>query len=204
MNELSLIFDKVGINTRDVLDAAGTKWNFHKYTPGLVGGHCIGIDPYYLTHKAQQLGYEPKVILAGQDVNEYMVELVAKKFDGRKNILVLGITFKENVPDARNTKALEIMNRLKTNGTQVFWHDPVYTEKHKPEEFSSFPYVAKLGDAQAKYDGVLVFSPHQIFATYGIDSLRVSCVESEPLIFDVKGFFSREIMEKAGFKYMTL
>src|SRR3989338_147919 len=125
MNELAIIFDKIGISTKEVIEAASTKWNFHKYTPGLVGGHCIGVDPYYLTHKAKQLGYEPKVILSGQAVNEYMSELVAGKFKGKKKVLILGLTFKENVPDTRNSKAGDLVRHLKRQGSWVAGHDPL-------------------------------------------------------------------------------
>src|SRR3989338_2656355 len=122
MNELSIIFDKIGIKTKDVLAAASTKWNFHKYHPGLVGGHCIGVDPYYLTHKAQQLGYEPKVILAGRGINDSMARTVAKQVIGalaeptQSRVLVLGLTFKENVNDYRNSKAKDVIDELRSAG----------------------------------------------------------------------------------------
>lgn len=208
MNELSLIFDRVGISTRDVLDAAGTKWNFHKYTPGLVGGHCIGIDPYYLTHKAQQLGYEPKVILAGQDVNEYMVELVAKKFDGCKKVLIMGVTFKENVPDIRNSKAFDLEKKLRSMGIEVAKSDPVYSTKNIVGSYTSSDpseVFANQPEVPDEYDGVIVFSPHDVFKSdeYSLKNLRLGCVDGA-ILFDIKGFYDRAEAEKLGFKYMTL
>ena len=194
MNELALIFDKLGISTKDVLEAAGTKWNFHKYIPGLVGGHCIGVDPYYLTHKAKQVGYEPKVILAGQEVNESMAALVASKFDGKKNILVMGLTFKENVPDTRNSKAFDLIKILKSQyGCQVTEHDPWLDDKNvwPPQP--------------AGFDGILVFSPHKTFQdhAYSLEQLKNLCVD-KPLLFDVKGFYDKVQAEKLGFEYKTL
>ena len=134
INELALIFDRMGIDTNDVLDAAGTKWNFLKYKPGLVGGHCIGVDPYYLAHKAESLGYHPQVILSGRRVNDQMGEFVASKVvklmvaKGHEiqhtNALILGITFKENCPDVRNSKVVDVYNELKEFGVQVDVHDP--------------------------------------------------------------------------------
>ena len=138
MNELSLIFEKMGIDTHDVLKAAGTKWNFHKYTPGLVGGHCIGIDPYYLTSKAEEVGYEPRFILAGRRVNEYMAEhiknLVIKKMNQAKKVisgskvLILGLAFKPNVNDTRNSKVEDLINHLKKEGIEVVAYDPFIEE----------------------------------------------------------------------------
>ncbi|MDX9893221.1 MAG: nucleotide sugar dehydrogenase [Patescibacteria group bacterium] len=205
MNELSLIFDKLGINTKDVIEAAATKWNFHKYSPGLVGGHCIGVDPYYLTYKAQQEGYEPKIILSGQEVNESMAGLVAQKFAGKINVLVLGITFKENVPDSRNTKALNVMSRLAEQGSKIYWHDPVFTAKHQPQAFSAYPYLPSLAGSPVKFDGILLFSPHQIFgsADYDLAKLKEIC-NDQALIFDVKGFYNQTEVENLGFKYLTL
>lgn len=192
MNELALIFDKVGISTRDVLDAAGTKWNFHKYTPGLVGGHCIGIDPYYLTHKAKALGYDPNIILSGQAVNEAMAGLVAEKFAGKKNILVMGLTFKENVPDTRNSKARDVINLLERQGSDVFEHDPLLEDK-------------KIWPPQDKLDGILVFSPHDEFKNkeYSLKALRELCSDN-PLLFDVKAFYDQDEAQELGFEYKTL
>lgn len=192
MNELALIFDKVGISTRDVLEAAGTKWNFHKYTPGLVGGHCIGVDPYYLTYKAKELGYDPKIILSGQEVNEKMAELVASKFEGKKNILIMGITFKENVSDTRNSKARDLISHLQKNNSEVTEHDPLIPGK------GDFP-------PKEKQNGIIIFSPHDEFKDkkYSLESLREICSD-DAVIFDIKGFYDKEEAEKLGFKYLTL
>ena len=134
MNELAIIFDKVGIDTSEVLEAAGTKWNFLKFKPGLVGGHCIGVDPYYLTHKAEMLGYHPQVILAGRRINDGMGKFIAEQtvkqmiaagstIKGAK-VNVLGLTFKEDCADLRNSKVVDIINELKSYGVEVFVHDP--------------------------------------------------------------------------------
>ena len=134
MNELAIIFDKIGIDTAEVLEAAGTKWNFLKFKPGLVGGHCIGVDPYYLTHKADMLGYHPQVILAGRRINDGMGKFIAEQtiknmiasgsvIKGAK-VNVLGLTFKEDCADLRNSKVVDIINELKSYGCEVFVHDP--------------------------------------------------------------------------------
>ncbi|MFA6254849.1 MAG: UDP binding domain-containing protein, partial [Patescibacteria group bacterium] len=204
MNELSLIFDKIGIDTKEVIEAAGTKWNFHKYQPGLVGGHCIGVDPYYLTYKAQKLGYQPKVILAGRDTNEYMAEFVAKKLTDKKKILIMGLTFKENVPDTRNSKAKELIIKLKEQGSEIFGHDPLI----KFKEFIVDHFKVGVIDdwpPKDKFDAVVIFSPHQVFKTenYSLSSLKSICNE-DPVLFDIKGFYNKAEAEKLGFKYMTL
>lgn len=209
MNELSLIFDRMGISTRDVLAAAGTKWNFHKYMPGLVGGHCIGVDPYYLTYKAQQLGYEPKVILAGQDVNESMPSLVASKFEGKKTILIMGLTFKENVPDIRNSKAGDLAKILVSQDSEVFGFDPhldnytLHEGNFPNSRNNAFHFVSELVKIYKKLDGIIVFSPHETFKEYTLKKLREYCAD-ECLIFDVKGFYNKTEAEKLGFIYVTL
>ena len=193
MNELAVIFDKLGISTKDVLAAAGTKWNFHQYTPGLVGGHCIGVDPYYLTYKAEQVGVAPQVILAGQKVNESMVDLVASKFAGKKNILVMGLTFKENVPDTRNSKAISLVNVLKEKyQAVVVEHDPLLPNKQAWPEAGNF-------------DGVIMVSPHRQFQAdqYSLENLKKLCAD-DVVLFDIKGFYNKAEAEKLGFKYLTL
>lgn len=193
MNELALIFDKIGISTKDVLEAAGTKWNFHNYQPGLVGGHCIGIDPYYLTYKAKELGYDPKIILSGQEVNESMAALVASKFKDKKNILVMGLTFKENVSDTRNSKAQDLIKELEKQGSNVLRHDPLLIE------YATWPA------GQTNINGIVIFSPHDEFKgqEYSLKNLREICSD-DPVIFDVKGFYNKIEAEKLGFKYLTL
>ena len=213
MNELALIFDRLGLNTKDVIEAAGTKWNFHKYQPGLVGGHCIGVDPYYLTYKAQQLGYEPKVILAGRGVNEYMAEFVAGKLAGNKRVLIMGLTFKENVPDIRNSKAKDLISKLKPRVIEIFGYDPLLNELKNegraifnnllfglPEKniISSWP-------PSEKFQAIIVFSPHDIFKEekYSLANLIKIC-GGNPVLFDIKGFYDKTEAEKLGFKYLTL
>lgn len=208
MNELALIFDKVGIKTRDVLDAAGTKWNFHKYTPGLVGGHCIGIDPYYLTYKAEQLGYDPKIILSGQVVNESMVDLVAENFKDKQSVLVMGATFKENVPDIRNSKAIELFRKLVGQNKEVFLVDPVIDIKNLPDDISDRVALVSLpekDDLNEKFGGIIVFSPHDEFKSerYDLNKLREIC-NDDPVIFDIKGFYDQKQAEDLGFIYKTL
>ena len=204
MNELAIIFDKIGISTRDVLEAAGTKWNFHRYTPGLVGGHCIGIDPYYLTYKAKQLGYDPKVILSGQAVNEYMSELVAGKFKGKKKVLILGLTFKENVPDTRNSKAGDLVRHLKRQGSSVAVHDPL-VEPSTIREIFGADFIIDRWPSEETFDGIIIFSPHEAFKQpeYNLDSLK-KISSAHAILFDVKGVHSKRDAEAVGFTYLTL
>src|SRR3989344_4022747 len=204
MNELAIIFDAIGISTRDVLEAAGTKWNFHRYTPGLVGGHCIGIDPYYLTYKAKQLGYDPKVILSGQAVNEYMFELVAGKFTGKQNGLILGLTFKENVPDTRNSKAGDLVRHLKRQGSSVAVHDPLVEPSTVREIFCADSIIDRWPPEET-FDGIIIFSPHELFKQpeYSLDNLK-KISQAHTIVFDVKGLHAKRDAEAAGFTYLTL
>jgi UDP-N-acetyl-D-glucosamine/UDP-N-acetyl-D-galactosamine dehydrogenase len=181
VNELALIFDKMGINTQDVLEAASTKWNFLKFTPGLVGGHCISVDPYYLAYKSTQLGYTPKVITSGREVNEHMPYFVADKLMRLmlekgiqikgSNILILGATFKENTPDTRNTKVHVIIEELKKNGANTFLYDPLI------KEFCKEPM-------ENSYDSILILVPHIQFAELSLTSLLKD--KSKKIIFDLK------------------
>ena len=204
MNELVLIFDRMGISTREVIEAAGPKWNFHKYYPGLVGGHCIGVDPYYLTYKAKKLGYDPKVILAGRGVNEFMAEFVASKLKGRKKVLILGLTFKENVPDIRNSKAKDLALKLKEQGSEVFGHDPLLKIKELVIDRFGVSEIASWPPRE-KFDAVVIFSPHKVFQEekYSLANLKDIC-ETDPILFDIRGSYSRMEAEKAGFNYLTL
>ncbi len=204
MNELALIFERMGINTKEVIEAAGTKWNFHKYYPGLVGGHCIGVDPYYLTYKAKKLGYDPKVILAGRGVNEFMAEFVASKLKGRKRVLILGLTFKENVPDIRNSKAKDLALRLKEQGCEVFGHDPLLKIKEFVVDHFGVSVISDWPPPE-KFDAIVIFSPHKVFKEkeYSLTNLKNIC-ESNPALFDIKGFYSRTDAEETGFEYLTL
>jgi len=201
MNELTLIFDKLGISTKEVIEAAGTKWNFHKYYPGLVGGHCIGVDPYYLTYKAQNLGYDPKVILAGRGVNEYMSEFVAGKLQDKKKVLIMGLTFKENVPDIRNSKAKDLVSKLKEQGNEIFGYDPILKDGLDDFDVS----VVVDWPSNEKFDGIIIFSPHDEFKEdkYSLENLKKICGD-DPILFDVKGFYNKIEAEQVGFKYLTL
>lgn len=198
INELSLIFNKLGIDTLDVLEAAGTKWNFLPFRPGLVGGHCIGVDPYYLTHKAQSIGYNPEVILAGRRLNDSMGQYVAdellatmlrKKVDVRvAKVLVLGLTFKENTPDLRNTRVIDIVNHLKGYGLEVDVHDPWADATEARHEYG----IDLIGEpAKGAYQGIVLAVPHDSFRDLGADALRAYADPAGHAIFDLKGLLPR-------------
>lgn len=194
VNELALIFDKVGVDTREVLEAAGTKWNFLPFTPGLVGGHCIGVDPYYLTYKAESLNYIPEVILAGRKINDSMGLWVANKMAklmsskgmqlNKSKVLVLGITFKENVPDIRNSKVIDVVRELEGFGMQVDVYDPHADPQEVQEEYG-LQLVAEPGTS---YQGVLLAVAHAGFKEIQPRSLSVS----DAVIFDIKGFYTAD------------
>lgn len=198
VNELALIFDRIGIDTNDVLDAAGTKWNFLKYKPGLVGGHCIGVDPYYLAHKAESLGYHPQVILSGRRVNDNMGMFVANKLVklliaknyviSKSRVLVLGITFKEDCPDIRNSKVIDIVKELEQFKINVDVFDP-HADKHEVEE----EYGIKLLDGIYKtYDGIVLAVSHQEFLKIELEKLKS---HSTSVIFDTKAFLDRSLID---------
>jgi UDP-N-acetyl-D-glucosamine/UDP-N-acetyl-D-galactosamine dehydrogenase len=194
VNELALIFDRVGIDTQDVLDAAGTKWNFLKYKPGLVGGHCISVDPYYLAYKSENLGYHPEVILSGRRVNDNMSTFVANKMikmliKGGKQImgsriLILGITFKENCPDIRNSKVADVYNELKEFGLIVDAYDYEANSIEVKQEYG----IDLIDEIKEKYDGVLLAVSHAKFSMINIESLKK---DSKSVVFDLKGFLPR-------------
>jgi UDP-N-acetyl-D-galactosamine dehydrogenase len=198
VNELALIFDRMGIDTNDVLDAAETKWNFLRYKPGLVGGHCIGVDPYYLAHKAESLGYHPTVILSGRRVNDNMGMFVANKLVklmiaknyviSKSKVLVLGITFKEDCPDIRNSKVIDIIKELEQFNINVDVYDP-YANKH---EVSKEYGVNLIDSLQNSYDGIILAVSHKEFRTLEIDKLKSS---DSSIIFDTKAFLSRSIVD---------
>ncbi len=198
MNELALIFDKLNIDTNDVLEAAGTKWNFLKYKPGLVGGHCIGVDPYYLTHKAESIGYYPQVILSGRRVNDNMGVFIANKFIkllvshnhiiSKTKILVLGITFKENCPDIRNSKVFDILTELQDYKLGMDVYDP-----HANKQDVAIEYGVELIDKiQETYDGIIIAVGHNEFI--GLDYAKLKSTSSS-VIFDVKGILDRSIVD---------
>jgi UDP-N-acetyl-D-galactosamine dehydrogenase len=198
VNELALIFDRMGIDTMDVIEAAGTKWNFLKYTPGLVGGHCIGVDPYYLVNKAESLGYHPQVILAGRKVNDnmgiYIANKVIKLMIGKDHIikganaLILGITFKENCPDVRNTKVVDIYNELLQFGLNVDIYDPWADAKEVKHEYG-IDILSNLTDK--KYDSVIVAVSHNEFLT--IDYKKY--IDNNAVIFDAKSCINRVFVD---------
>lgn len=199
VNELALIFDKVGIDTNDVLDAAGTKFNFLKYKPGLVGGHCISVDPYYLAHKATQLGYHPEVILSGRRVNDRMASFVASKtiqlmiekdlhIKGA-NTLILGVTFKENCPDVRNTKVADIYKELKKYGVNVDIYDPWANADEVMHEYG-IQIESELPKAK-KYEAVIIAVAHKEFLTLELKDLMAS----NAVVFDTKACLDRGIVD---------
>jgi UDP-N-acetyl-D-galactosamine dehydrogenase len=197
VNELALIFDRMGIDTNDVLNAAGTKWNFLKYKPGLVGGHCIGVDPYYLAHKAESLGYHPQVILSGRRVNDNMGLFVANKLVklliaknhmiSKSNVLVLGITFKEDCPDIRNSKVIDIVNELQQFNINVDVFDPHANEHEVVEEYG----ITLINKINKTYDGIILAVSHKEFLGLELDQLKSS---ESSVIFDTKAFLERSIV----------
>jgi UDP-N-acetyl-D-galactosamine dehydrogenase len=202
MNELSIIFDKMNINTYEVLEAAGTKWNFLKFQPGLVGGHCIGVDPYYLTYKSKKLGYDSKVILAGRTINDGMAGYVAKKVlqhiiqnsGDVKNakVLVMGATFKENVSDIRNSKVADIVNELHSFSLTVHVTDPHAGSDELKHEYG-FELTSPIAD---NYDAIIVTVPHNSFKNLS-DTYFASITQKGAIIADLKGIFRGKISSRA-------
>lgn len=199
VNELSLIFDRVGIDTNDVIEAAGTKWNFLKYQPGLVGGHCIGVDPYYLAHKAQSLGYHPQVILSGRRVNDQMGAFVADKVvklmiqkdhkikDSRA--LIMGITFKENCPDIRNTRVVDIYHELVQFGLSVDIYDP-WADANEVKHEYGLKILNKV-DRDMVYDAIVVAVAHNEFLTFDYQKVK----RNNGIIFDTKACLNRDLVD---------
>ncbi len=196
VNELAKIFRHLNIDTQEVLEAAGTKWNFLPFKPGLVGGHCIGVDPYYLAQKAQEAGYNPEIILAGRRMNDGMGAWIASEVvklmihNGHKikgsNVLCLGITFKENCPDIRNTKAIDVINELKTFGCDVDVYDPWADKEEVKHEY----HINLIDDYQGKhYDAVVINVAHHEFKELDIDSLKNG---NGTIVYDIKSFLPRE------------
>ncbi|WP_321371014.1 nucleotide sugar dehydrogenase [uncultured Desulfuromusa sp.] len=213
INELALIFNKLDISTQDVLAAAGTKWNFLKFTPGLVGGHCIGVDPYYLTHKAEQIGYLPQVILAGRRINDGMGKYVAEntvkqmirsgKVIKGSRVLILGLTFKEDVPDIRNTKVVDIVKELKDYGVEVLVHDPFADAAETFHEYGlELTDLAGVGTV----DAVICAVSHQVFKSLTVDNLAEFCSNGNGrgVLVDVKSAYQKQDVEAAGLSYWSL
>ena len=198
VNELALIFDKMNIDTADVLEAAGTKWNFLPFKPGLVGGHCIGVDPYYLTHKAEALGYHPQVILAGRRINDNMgayvassvVKLMAQKgsvIKGSK-ALVLGITFKENCPDIRNSKVIDVIHELESYGIDVDTFDPQADKEEVQHEYN----VDLVDKPSNDYSAIILAVSHNEFKDFNLSNH----LNSNGVTYDIKGFFGKGLVDK--------
>ena len=214
MNELSIIFNRMGIDTRAVLEAAGTKWNFLKFSPGLVGGHCIGVDPYYLTYKAEQLGYHSQIILSGRRINDdmgrYVVEKLIKtllKADiAVKNckVAILGFTFKENCPDTRNTKVIDIFNELKEYGVTAMVADPEADVEETMREYGIV--FDDLGDISG-VDAIIIAVGHDQFLNLNqsdFDRMFKNVSNDKKLLVDVKGLFDRREFESLGYNYWRL
>ena len=192
VNELAMIFERVGIDTEEVLEAAGTKWNFLPFRPGLVGGHCIGIDPYYLTYKAEQLGYHPQMILAGRRINDNMSLYVTTQIIKRMlkkgiqpndaKVLMLGLTFKENCPDLRNTKVVDIVRELESYGMNVDVHDPWVDTAEAHDEYGLELVAAPQ---QGAYDAVVIAVAHNEFRALGADGIRAFCKDTS-VLYDIK------------------
>jgi UDP-N-acetyl-D-glucosamine/UDP-N-acetyl-D-galactosamine dehydrogenase len=210
MNELSIIFDKMNIDTSEVLEAAGTKWNFLKFKPGLVGGHCIGVDPYYLTHKAEMLGYHPQVILAGRRINDGMGKFIAEQtikhmiaggssVKGAK-VNVLGLTFKENCGDLRNSKVIDIIRELKTYGVDVHVTDP---QAEAPEAMHEYGVKLETWDELPRADAIVAAVSHREYAALSPDAISKKLVAGGAFI-DVKAAFDATVLQAAGYKVWRL
>jgi UDP-N-acetyl-D-galactosamine dehydrogenase len=205
MNELSMIYHRLGIDTKEVLDAAGTKWNFHKYHPGLVGGHCIGLDPYYLAFQATQKGYHPKLILSCREINDYMArhiaELCIKELNKKGKILkdstvfLLGLTFKEDVNDFRNSRAKDVIQHLKEYGITVFGCEPYMNDAAIKEHYGIEPIPVS---AIQPCDAIIIINKHRQFNSIKIENLHCS------ILLDIKHLFSQKDAEEMGITYVSL
>lgn len=210
MNELAIIFEQMGLSIWDVLDAAYTKWNFGRYRPGLVGGHCIPVDPYYLTYKAEELGYHPQIILAGRRVNDGMPKHVAEltvkalnevgKVPKDSRVLLMGLAFKENVKDCRTSPSKGIIQELKSYGVEVIGYDPLLDQEEIKDEFG----IDSIDSLDVRdIDAVVLATAHDIFREIRLDNLK-ACMNTNPLIVDARGFFDQRGVEEEGFSYRTL
>ncbi len=211
VNELSIIFERIGIDTLEVLEAAGSKWNFLTFRPGMVGGHCIGVDPYYLTHKAEELGYHPQIILAGRRMNDNMARYAARNVIkrmlqngidvARSTVGVMGITFKENCPDIRNSKVVDLVKELQGWGVAVVVTDPWAIATEVQHE-----YGITLGEisAQNPVDSIVIAVGHKEFRTYSPEKLKSMCRGDRPVIGDIKSIYPREELGRMGFTVFRL
>jgi len=210
MNELSIIFNKSGINTKEVLKAAGTKWNFHRYYPGLVGGHCIPVDPYYLAYKAEEIGYYPEIILAGRRINEnmpkYVANLVIKGLNEKRKVLkgskvlIIGLTFKENVKDYRNSKVKDLIEELKEYGIEVLGCDPILDNKIVEKVFGVKNYKF---DEVNEVDAIVVVHLHDCMKNISLEELK-NKILGKPVLVDIKNIFDRKESVDEGFLYCSL
>jgi UDP-N-acetyl-D-galactosamine dehydrogenase len=211
VNELSVIFDRLGIDTIEVLEAAGSKWNFMPFRPGMVGGHCIGVDPYYLTHKAEEVGYHPQVILAGRRINDNMARYTARSVIrlmlkngidvARSTIGVMGITFKENCPDIRNSKVADLVKELQNWGATVVVSDPWADAEEVMQEYGI--RLAAI-DESSKVDALVVAVGHNEFRGMAPDHLKKLCHSEKPVLADVKALYNRHSVAEAGFTVFRL
>jgi UDP-N-acetyl-D-galactosamine dehydrogenase len=210
MNEIALICQKLDIETKDVLDAAKTKWNFLAFSPGLVGGHCIGVDPYYLTFKCEELNYHPQMILSGRRINDsigkHIAEVTIKKLIGNNklvksaNVLIMGATFKENIKDIRNSKVLDIVEELRDYRINVFLNDPLADPEQVKHEFN-----VDLVDLKniKNMDCIILAVQHNNYLGLKIDFYRNLCSEN-PIFIDVKSLMNKQELEESGFTYWGL
>lgn len=199
VNELALIFDRMGIDTHDVLNTAATKWNFLQFQPGLVGGHCIGVDPYYLMHKARELGYQPKVLLSGREVNENMSSFIAGKIASllknngksiaKSKILILGIAFKENSSDTRNSRVIDLYRNLCEQGAATYIYDPCVDPLRVQKEYS-IPLLPEINYENA-YDAIILAVAHKSFSSLYYNRFK----EKGAVIYDIKSFLDRNIVD---------
>lgn len=208
MNELALIFDRLGIDTLEVLEAAGTKWNFLPFKPGLVGGHCIGVDPYYLTYKAEEAGHHPEVILAGRRINDTMGKFIAEKTvkmllaAGQRvagaRVGFFGLTFKENVPDLRNTRVVDIKRELEEYGVSILVHDPLADPEEARDAYGLT--LSRLDDMR-DLDAAVLAVAHDAYAALDLETIKTHFVNPEQVVLvDIKGRFSRQQAERAGIR----
>ena len=198
VNELALLLNKLGIDTLEVLEAAGTKWNFLPFRPGLVGGHCISVDPYYLTHKAQEVGYQPEIILSGRRINDgmgaYVAEQVVKMMTRNRlqvvdsNILIMGFTFKENCPDLRNTRVIDIIHEFEGYNANVSVYDPWVNKEEAMHEYNITP-ITEL--EKGKYDAIILAVSHDQFRNMGIKEIR-ALGKTDAIVYDIKYVFPKD------------
>lgn len=211
MNELAIIFNKMDIDTQEVLEAAGTKWNFLNFRPGLVGGHCIGVDPYYLTYKAESIGYRPEVILSGRRINDNMGKYVAERAIKmliaadiqvkKSRVAILGMSFKENVPDLRNTRVVDIVNELTDYGVNVLSHDPLAI----PEEARKHCGIDLVSLKDIKdADAVILAVAHREYRELGLKKIAALCRKDHPILLDIKAVFEPDQARSLGINYWRL